>query len=593
MGNILNHNREIISFDIVKEDYWDFQLCIDTCDMDLTSGLTERCLSVYIDFTDDECIWFDEVYSKDKYVWDKSVNENTLTLNNFGYTSVDNGKTHYEKDRITNRDFFRLFTETKFTPRENDKRLILYKVYGNQQIYDYTNDITLWKDKFQVSRLNGGWYQGFFCANEGSEYKTLPTDIGDGWNFEFELNKEDFVNDKDTLNDMYPENKGIFFYIGTRAENKWWVKYLTDHDFDWCKKSGFSDDYVNKEYTDTDSLNDNYFKALVEVYESDGYFSEDYLTKQENTDESAFSKEYNDDKPCDVCSNYADLDYIEKDMEIDENMRMETDSGYDMYQPNIKEIKTDNKFILFDRTKEGVTVKNWDEHADYRINYIKKPNIGNYFTLFHRGCDGYDVKKIQQVLDIKNKEYNVLKDLYRNALAFQIKDDGSIGYKYLVADCDSEIENYKIESEFSKQNLITDGEWNVINIKIIPIKHNINKIDTVCLTTNSSSDKMQIMFYLNGKLVFISKELPMLNLKPLDDLYEKQEGVPFNISVGGGTQGLAEVVYLNYLKLPEYTLPLEKEFGGSFIGWIKSFKFYTCPLNFMEIQSNFDFARTV
>ena len=79
----------------------------------------------------------------------------------------------------------------------------------------------------------------------------------------------------------------------------------------------------------------------------------------------------------------------------------------------------------------------------------------------------------------------------------------------------------------------------------------------------------------------------------LDDLEEKQEGVPFNISLGGGTQGLAEVVYLNYLRLPEYILPLEKEFGGSFIGWIKSFKFYTCPLNYYEIRQNYNFNKII
>ena len=104
---------------------------------------------------------------------------------------------------------------------------------------------------------------------------------------------------------------------------------------------------------------------------------------------------------------------------------------------------------------------------------------------------------------------------------------------------------------------------------------------------------MQIYIYVNGKLVLVSRELPMLNLKLLNDLQEKQEGVPFNISLGGGSQGLAEVVYLNYMKLPEYVLPIEKEFGGSFIGWLKSFKFYTCPLNYSEIWKNYNFSKIV
>ena len=36
--------------------------------------------------------------------------------------------------------------------------------------------------------------------------------------------------------------------------------------------------------------------------------------------------------------------------------------------------------------------------------------------------------------------------------------------------------------------------------------------------------KMKLMFYVNGKLRFITKELPRIDLKALDDLYEKQEG---------------------------------------------------------------------
>ena len=45
MSNILNHNRNIFQFDINKEDYWDFQLCIDNAYDDFCEGLVERCLS--------------------------------------------------------------------------------------------------------------------------------------------------------------------------------------------------------------------------------------------------------------------------------------------------------------------------------------------------------------------------------------------------------------------------------------------------------------------------------------------------------------------------------------------------------------------
>ena len=593
MSNILNHNRDFFQFYLNKEDYWDFHLCIDNISDFYTEGLTERCLSAYIDMSDDECIWFDNVYSKSKYVWENAIN-NSLVFNNFGYTSVDNGKTFYEKDRITNKDFFEIFTDTKYNIEKNDLRLTLTKVKGNHQLYDYSNDITFWNDKFQVSKLNGGWYQGFFCGNNGENYKVLPTDIGNGWDLEFVLNKEDFNNEKQTLNDVYPENKGIFFYIGTRSENKWWIKYLTDHNFDWCLKTAFDESYANSEYLQTQGLNDDYFKSIVEMYENIEYFSDEYLLIEKEKFESAFMDEYtSDNKFCEHCQNYVDDEYIEKDLTIDENMTLKTEDGYDINQPNIGKIKTNNKFLIFDRTCEGQTANKWDENnTEIILDYIKKPNIGNYFTLFHRGCDGYDVKKIQKVLDSKNKEYNVLQDLYRNAFALQIKDDGTIGYKYLIKDCDSERENYKIEHEFTTNSVISNNKWYTIHIKIKPIRHK-DKSNLNCLSENTINDKMQIMFYVNGKLVLVSKELPIFNFKMLNDLEEKQEGVPFNLSIGGGTQGLSEVVYLNYMKLPEYVLPLEKEFGGSFIGWLKSFKFYTCQLNYQEIVGNYNFTKVI
>ena len=583
MGNILNHNRKLIDFDLLKDEYWDFHLCSDDTysNNEISDGLAERCLSAYIDLSDDECIWFDNIYGKRDYTWEHAINDGTLVFNSFGFTSVDNGKTHYEKDRISNKEFFEIFTNTRFGIEKDELRLVLSKVNGNHQIYDYSNDIAFWNDQIQAAKLNGGWYQGFFCADEGQNYKILPTDIGNGWDFEFVLNKEDFTNERQTLNSIYSENKGIFFYIGTRAENKWWEKYLTQHDFDWCKKSGFADDYAEEDYLDADLLNIDYFLDVPE---------EENKTNISNNDETPIETEYVEYPSCDMCKYYVNDEYYEKDVVIDENMKLETEGGYDMYQPNIEEVDSDNKFLIFDRTKEGETVKTWDENTKFILNYIKKPNVGNYFKLFHRSCGGYDVKKIQELLEVKNKDYNVLEDIYRNALAFQIKDDGTIGYKFLVKDCESEEEKYKIESEFTKNPIIYNKVWYTINVRIIPLIHK-DKSLLRCLSENGINDKMQIYIYVNGKLVLVSKELPILNLKKLNDLNDKQQGVPFNISIGGGTQGLAEVVFLNYMKTPKYILPLEKEFGGSFVGWLKSFRFYTCPLNYTEILNNYLFIQ--
>jgi hypothetical protein len=99
--------------------------------------------------------------------------------------------------------------------------------------------------------------------------------------------------------------------------------------------------------------------------------------------------------------------------------------------------------------------------------------------------------------------------------------------------------------------------------------------------------KMVIYIYVNGYLKFISKELPEINLRELDDNYEKQEMVPYSISLGGGTQGLLESTWVNSYDGFPYILPIEENFAGTFIGDIKSFKIYDRMLEYQEIKNNF------
>ena len=92
----------------------------------------------------------------------------------------------------------------------------------------------------------------------------------------------------------------------------------------------------------------------------------------------------------------------------------------------------------------------------------------------------------------------------------------------------------------------------------------------------ASNTSMKLYFYVDDKLKYITQELPLLNLHELDEMPEKQEGVAFNISLGGGTLGLAETVMPDYELRPTQKFPLEENFAGTFIGDIKYFKFYTC-----------------
>ena len=189
----------------------------------------------------------------------------------------------------------------------------------------------------------------------------------------------------------------------------------------------------------------------------------------------------------------------------------------------------------------------------------------------NRTCTGYDVTNIDELRNQYSTEYNVYNDLYNNALAFRNTNDGRIGYRYLTLDCDNE--NYVgIKEAYSKPNLIKENEWVVINVKV-----------------DAMYDKMKLRFYVNGKLVFISSEMTKLDLRHLKEELEKQEGVAFNISLGGGTQGLIDTILPNYMLDPYRVYPLEKYFAGTFIGYLKSFKFYNCTMEHMYINNNFKY----
>lgn len=602
MNNILNNNREPFKIALNNSEYWDFHLSLEN-GLYFPDGLTERCLSAYIDFDDPECVWWDEIKSKANYTWEDAVN-NSVVLKHMGTTAIDNGRINYDKDVITRKIFYQVFLNTVMS-LEGDTRLKLYKIYGNNKIYDYTLDLST-EDDMQVARCNGGFYQGFYKL-EGHDYMVLPSNLTNGFDFEITLKKHDFdhATDKDRLNDVHPDNKGIFFYMGTRAENKWFKYY--DHGMDFPKRDiwYFDSDYIkdefynNADYTDVRYVDDyaswctsdlycveEYFKSpecnqcckkFQDFYVEPGYLCNGYVTM--------------DDNEC--CKHYVKEGYFEVDEYMDEDTtNIFTENGESFKSPISRvEYKTDNKFLFFDRTPDGYTTKTWDESYEVVVSMPTLPDVGNYFLLFNRTSGGHTTKTIEKELQKARQKYNVLKDIYRNAIAFQITDDGRIGYKFMVKDCDKEEEAYKILSDYSAKDIISDDEWHVVHVKMTPIKLKRRNQPLFCNVNVSINDTMKILIYVDGRLVYVSKELPMFNFKALADYGDKQEGVPYNISIGGGTQGLCDVVYLNYLKYPEYILPLEQEFGGTFIGYIKDFKFYTCGLKYNEIRNNFLYMR--
>ena len=662
MSNLKENNLHNIRLMINEDEYWDFFVDKDRYGRySFGSGLYDGCLISYIDVCKDECVSGDTwLFSTNDYAWDDATSIDN-TLYNISYTGTDNGLFTFRKDRISNKDFWDLYQNNSFRLDGNDLRLKLHAVSGNTLQYEYPLHV----EDCQI-KLNGGFYQGFF-ETECDKYQILPNKMVDNtpWEFEFQLKKCDLEPESTkTLNDKYPNNKGIFFYIGTRSENKWVYLYHPEEDDCFTLSP---DDYVEDAHIDkSDYIIGNFydlepdfeetFDDYVEEYTNYNYYDPKYYEKDCddeilgledfadfpskpklidenlphknfdswccNWEETPKQKEvrtfyrgcrcsscgcgkYTEVKERDVTNTESNLgkgsdiqdllfgddyyisdfdglgydtDYLEPELDISD-FDYQTTNGISFKEANKGLLfTTDNKFLLFNRTCTGYTTSNWIEGTQMEVYGKKTKFRNNLFILMNRTCTGYTVDNIDQLRDKVNDEYDYKDfygDLYNNALAFRITDNGEIGYRLLTIDCSKEGDDKTaIEEGYSFPNVIKDCEWQTIHIKIIP-----------------TLETMKMYFYVDGKLVYITKELPKLNLRPLNEEYVKQEGVPYNISLGGGTQGLAETILPNYMLNPTRVYPLEKYFAGSFIGYMKSFKFYDCGLDYGNILRNYKFEK--
>ena len=125
----------------------------------------------------------------------------------------------------------------------------------------------------------------------------------------------------------------------------------------------------------------------------------------------------------------------------------------------------------------------------------------------------------------------------------------------------------------------------------------------------------RLKIYVNGKPIYVLENFEEVIPRALNTDKERQLAVPFNISWGGGTQGLHENLTFssctgltdNYIQDPELfpnnilsattlsglstNILLEQNFGGTFEGGISQFRMYVEPLTGDEIKHNFDLLK--
>lgn len=593
MGNIKNFNFNKLDLKLSNSDYWDFYLANDNGPTPYCGPLSEGdCFVVWYDFNDLDIYPNQDLTSRDIYSlvsWDEAVNTG-YTFNTIGLTGIDNGLVTFNKDPLdkANNALLSALTGTTLVIPSGDKRLHMTRVTGTTGVYTYPSSIIQEPTKPQIGNiisLAGGFYQGYYKI-DGSNYEVLPTRVNQSWSAEFWLTTKryTFAPTPTTLNDKYPQNTGIFFYMGTRAENKFWNQWegadtgctsacttgvtCTDVISSWCTVPKENQITVVGDYglgisldpprTEIDLVTNGF---LIYGRAHDG--RPDALTGSTiyNVPSTATTCYY-----CGVCGDNHD------------GLGTQSACSYDgegIAVANIRKTKTTdtNPFLLYGRAS-GII------------------NSGDT-----RGCcggpnDGLGSKTVHNFSGVETPEtsidYNI--DIIDNALAFRITPDGRIGYKLLTVTgtCITQgvertyVSGTTIKEEYSiVSNLFDPLFWHNVVIKF----ETDYKDDCLLKVIKPRTGKLK--FYVNGYLKWSVPDFPEFIGKRLDEYKSKQVGVPFNMSLGGGSQGLLESQTFGGMDMSDRGLPIEKNFAGTFLGAISQFKFNICDISLCQIQNNY------
>jgi hypothetical protein len=171
-------------------------------------------------------------------------------------------------------------------------------------------------------------------------------------------------------------------------------------------------------------------------------------------------------------------------------------------------------------------------------------------------------------------------ELSENALGFRVTPEGKIGYRKMTVSTGC----------YNNKERIT-GTTMVEGYSDEPFVQSGNTWYHVVVTytqngVTSGLPSGTLRFWVNGRVVYRVENFIGLQLRALDEWSNKQLGVPFNISWGGGTQGLLESQTFGGPDPSDGGLDLETNFAGTFEGELSQLRFYEKPLNILEIRNN-------
>ena len=496
-----------------------------------------------------------------------------------GLTGIDNGLVKNMSGETIEITTGLYETESdKFSRYKYDRRMKMHPITGfttseNRLWNDnsYTYDMYYATDGNPVgyfARLNGGFFQGFYKL-PGYDYQVFPERVSLGWTAEFMLRYRWTGDTSVGLNARYPDNKGTFFYMGARAENKFY------HYADGEPKQDTGYTRVTSGLTCMHTCGcastANTSSECLQVYQPSG----------------GTITHCTCGCPCDcqTTAKYAEKDPLYDGVSNALSLRLSGDTG----SPRLC-VKTYR--ITGGCEYSGTCLTGLTYHTGTSVTeWCSTRGIFD-------DCSGTTYPNVEHWVQIdavfQRKEWFDTCDLY---------EKGGLGL--LVDDV------YFATLENRSVTLVEP-----------PITHDPGYIppstEVVTFTdmwTEEQKYRLGTMkFYVNGKLFLVAENFEEIIPRLLNVEKEKQIGVTYNISVGGGTQGLhdnltfsagcpAELSGITYQQDPEcltdYDLEhteysglttqirLEEIFGGSMIGDVSAFRMYTEPLNASQIRHNF------
>lgn len=588
MGNIKNFNFDKLKLQISNSDYWDFYLANDETSGGCDSLLSGSCFVVWYDFNNPDTFLSGSTNIIHSLVsWSGATNSG-YTLNTIGLTGIDNGLITFDKQSgdTTNQALLSALTTSTLVIESGDNGLIMNRVTGTTSGLTY-NLLPTSGPEGEYIQFLGGFYQGFFKL-DGYSYEVLPTRVNQSWGAEFWLKPEDIDPVGTTLNDLYPNNKGFFFYMGTRAENKFWNQFYG---------------------ADTGCTS-----ACTATACTSGETVSEWCTIPKETDITIVG-DYGIGIP--LSPPQVTIDLITNQFLIygrgsgrknfetytgDTGSLVIHDETHEIYNPNCRCSRCngpmdglgskhvcnyDGKGIAVARTRMVVS----NENNPFLV-YGRAALSGGCSTYCHGSNDGFGNQTVHSFSGFSKPmtELDYKLDIIDNALGFRITDDGKIGYRLLTVTGGCQTINNErvyvsgitIEEKYSLPDMVNFDEWNYIVIKFV------TDYKDDCDLKTASRRKGKLMFYVNAKLKFVVNDFDEFIAKRLQEYKDKQIGVPFNFSLGGGSQGLMESQTFDGLDSRDRDLPIETNFAGTFVGSISQFKYNICELKYCNIVENYN-----